>query len=306
MTAMLTGLLLMGGAAARAERGDGGRTGADFLRLGGSARAVAQGEAYVARGGAIEALHYNPAGLARMDSAALMFHHGQYLLDMKSNYAALALPARRFTVAADILFMDHGTFTRRTLTNPTGAGTFSSSAFFGRIGAGLALTERLAVGLSVKGFDERIDNASRGGVAVDIGLHAGRRNDLLEAGVVLRNLGPSVRFDVRKEDLPLEVAAGLALHPWGDRLTLSGEIIKPRDRELDYRAGLEFRLAGPLFLRGGYDSRNDLGRQYSVGAGFRIGQAAIDYAFVPFGVAGDAHRFGLEWNFDSPLRSSEE
>lgn len=280
---------------ARADRGDGASNTADFLRLQAGAAAAAQGEAYVARSSGVEVLPYNPAGLARMENRQLLLQHNQYLLDATSNYIAYASPLRNARVAASLHYLDHGDFTRRTLSNPNGAGTFGADALLFTAAAAYPFTERFSGGLALKIFREEIDNASRAGVAADLGIHF--RNPfswgVLELGAAARNLGPQVRFDRDEEDLPLEFAGGGSILFWKDHIRLSGELALPRNQELDFRTGVELRLIPAFALRAGYNTRNDLGHGLSLGAGFHYKAIDLDYAWVPFEEAGDAHRVGL-------------
>lgn len=280
---------------ARADRGDGASNTADFLRLQAGAAAAAQGEAYVGRSGGVEVLPYNPAGLATMENRQLLLQHNQYLLDATSNYIAYASPLRSARVAASLHYLDHGDFTRRTLSNPNGAGTFGADALLFTAAAAYPFTDRVSGGIAMKIFREEIDNASRSGFAADLGVHYRNpfRWGLLELGAAARNLGPQVRFDRDKEDLPIEFAAGGSVLFWNDHIRLSGELALPRNQELDFRTGVELRLIPAFALRAGYNTRNDLGHGLSLGAGFRYKALDLDYAWVPFEQAGDAHRVGL-------------
>lgn len=296
LLAVLIGFLFVVPTTASAATGDAGANAADFLRMSPSARATAQGEAFTARGGEIEALHYNPAGLARMKSAALTFEHTEFVAGINSQYIGAAIPLERVTLGISLRYLDFGGLTRRTITNPTGAGTFGANSIAGTLGAGLALGERFSVGLSVKPFQEKIDNTSREGFAFDLGAHYIFGNDL-ELGIAVRNLGPKVKFDTRKEELPREFAAGFTFPFLADRLRLSGEVALPHHQEVDYKAGIEFHPFKILYLRGGYNSRNDLDEGYSLGLGVEINRLNLDYSWIPFGPAGDAHKFSLIYQF---------
>jgi hypothetical protein len=291
---------LVAGAAVHAERGDAGSNAGDFLRLNAGAAAAAQGEAYAGRSGGIEVFPYNPAGLRHTAQNEIMLQHNNYLVDMNSSYIAGVMKLRNeWRLAGSVNYFDQGRFTRRTISSPTGVGSFEASAVTGSLGIAGALSERFSFGLTLKGFSEEIDNATRGGFAADLGLHYLARGEAatLEGGLVVRNLGPQVKFDVTKEDLPTEFAAGLSLLGFRDMLRLSGEIAVPRNQEAEVRAGLEVRPVDLLALRVGYNSRNDLGSGLSAGAGFRYRGFMLDYAWAGYDLAGDAHRMALTVGF---------
>jgi hypothetical protein len=293
-------IVLLVAAAAQAERGDAGSNAADFLRLNAGAAAAAQGEAYAGRSGGIEVFPYNPAGLRHVERNEIMLQHNNYIADMNSSYVGGVIKLRNdWRLAGSVNYFDQGRFTRRTISSPTGIGSFEASAIAGSLGVAGALSERISFGLTLKGFSEEIDNAARGGFAADVGLHYRARGEIgtFEAGLVGRNLGPQVRFDVTEEDLPTEFAGGLSVLGLRDMVRLSGEIAVPRNQEAEYRAGLEARPVDLLALRVGYNSRNDLGTGLSAGAGFRYRNFMLDYAWVGYDVAGDAHRMALTVGF---------
>ena len=304
-------LVLLAGLAApaAADRGDAGSNAGDFLRLGHGAAPAAQGEAYVARGGVLESLQYNPAGLALIDRPGVLFAHNQYLLDVTSNHLGIGIPlGGRWALGGSVSALDYGDFTRRTISNPGGVGTFDAGAFSGGLTLARRLTSAWSLGATVKGFDEEIDDANRSGYAIDVGLHYRSVRGILEAGVAVRNVGGRVRFDTVREAIAAELSAGASVRLFEERLRLSGEVVDVRDQEVEFRGGAEFAVVPRLLVRAGYDSRNDLGEGYSLGLGFEVTRNfQLDYAYVPFRQAGDSHRVSLTayWG-DSPETGTAE
>lgn len=273
-------------------RGDAGASAADFLRLAPGAGAVAQGEAYAGRAEGIQSLHYNPAGLTGGKGTEVMLEHNEYLLDMSAEYAAAMVRRGRWALGAGVMYQDQGSFTRRTISNPGGSGTFEASNIAGSFAGAYEFSDRASLGVTAKIFSEEIDNAGRNGWALDLGGHY-RFNRHVEGGIVLRNLGGDIRFDRDKEELPLEFAAGLSARFFHDRLRFSGEVAYPREQDLDYKLGADARIHRNLALRAGFNSRNDIGTGFTFGAGFFYRDLTIDYAYVPFQSVGDAHRISL-------------
>ncbi len=70
-----------------------GTSGAQFLGVGIGARAAAMGGAYTSIADDGTALHWNPAGLTRVDGHRLTLSHISWLPGVKYNYASYAAPA---------------------------------------------------------------------------------------------------------------------------------------------------------------------------------------------------------------------
>ena len=297
------GLSLLVPAAAFAGTGDGGTSAAGVLRLAPRGAAAALGEAYVARSGVIEALHYNPGGLTRIGKAQIQMQHNDYLLDMKSDYAAGAFSAGRWTLGSSLLILDQGTFTRRTISNPAGTGRFSAGAQMLSFAVSRQFGERVSVGGAGRVFREKLDNISRTGESFDLGVHTIAIEDLLEFGAAIRNMGPAVKFDRDEENLPLDISLGLHVPRLFVRgLKVSTSLSFVRRQEPEFGAGIEYGVMNMAFLRFGYNSRNDLGSGLTAGLGFHVGGFQLDYAYVPFNDAGNSHRLSMTLAFGRPPR----
>jgi len=308
-------IALLSAVQARAgDEGDAGSNAADYLRLGVGAAPAGQGEAYVARGGVIDALHYNPAGLSMVERSVVQLQHNDYIEDIKSEYIAGVMPFHDWRFGASVFLLDEGSFTRRTLTQPNGAGTFDASSSVWSFASAYQFTPRAGCGITLRYLREKIDSESRNGFSTDLGLYGKLPQHDIELGLALRNLGTRMKFDRDEEDLPLEVAGGISVpFSWGDwdaslppRLRLSVEGAVPRNQEVDFKFGAEGWVHRYVALRAGYDSRNDLGPGYSLGLGFRYEDLEIDYAFVPFDHVGDAHRVSLTYSFGGDADENED
>ncbi len=290
--------LLMSVQAARGD-GSGGTAAADFLRLEIGAASTAQGGAFAGRSGGVEVFAYNPAGLARAERHEITFQHTSALLDIRQEYLAGVMRMSRWTAAGSLSYHAGGEQIRRTISNPSGAGLpgFHNDALAVSLGLATAFGDAFSVGGTVKIFKEQLDTAKRNGFALDLGLHYLFANGAYEAGAVIRNIGPQVKFDRAGEDLPLELALGASARFLNDRLRLSGELDMARAQDIRGKAGIEYRVIDFLVLRAGYNSRIELGSGVSAGLGIPIGNLLFDYAWVDHGLAGDAHRAALTVGF---------
>ncbi len=281
----------------RAELGDAGSNAADFLRLGNGAAAAAQGEAYAGRSGSIEVMPYNPAGLRWMERSEIMLQHNEYLSDIRSEYIAGATQLGSFRIGASLNYLDQGNFTRRTISRPNGAGSFDADAWTGSLALAAPLGQSFSIGVEARLFQENIDDASRTSGSANVGLHyRPRKFPQTELGVVARHLGGTVKFDRDNEKLPLEYAVGASSLVM-ERLRLSAEVAWPRNQNPDWKVGGDLRLVDNLFIRGGYNSRNDLGSGVSAGIGVKYKSLMFDYAWVDYNATGPAHRISVTAQF---------
>ena len=158
------------------------------------ARAIAMGGGSVATAEGVEAIYWNPAGVARSNyTANAVFSHMTYLADININYVAVAFNFGGLgTLAFSMKALDIGDIPITTEVAPDGTGGLLSPQF---ITAGLtysrALTDRISVGGTINLISETLDRVSASGVAVDIGV---QYRDLanvtgLSLGVAVKNLG---------------------------------------------------------------------------------------------------------------------
>ena len=164
------------------------------------ARAMALGGATLATTASIEALHWNPAGLARARThASMMFSTMSYLADVRVHYAAVGA---RFEplgwLALSIKTLDFGEIPITTEMAPDGTGATFSPTFF-TVGAtyARALTDRITLGSTAHYVVERIERVSATGVSFDAGLQYANLGGIqdLDLGVAVKHIGSRLQFN---------------------------------------------------------------------------------------------------------------
>ncbi|MFA6029915.1 MAG: PorV/PorQ family protein [Elusimicrobiota bacterium] len=290
LSALSVSLLLAG--TARHARAAGAEP-FNFLFLDGNARAVAMGGAYTALAGDANALLYNPGGLAWVDGHEATFMHNQHFEGITQEYLGFA---SRSGFGALLNYVDYGSLTRTTISNPDGSGDFGASDLALGGGYGRRFAEDFGVGGALKLIRGSIDGTNAQGYAADFGvLYRSAELQGLKLGAALQNLGPSVKFERNDENLPLNLRFGGAFDfAVRERpVVLALDMTKERSEGLLVNIGAEMRPVELFALRLGYATRNEAGPGVSVGFGVGKKGFGFDYAFVPFGDLGNTHRMSL-------------
>ncbi|MBI5246684.1 MAG: PorV/PorQ family protein [Elusimicrobia bacterium] len=284
-----------------------GEEGAAFLKLGTGARAAALGGAYTALGDDASAIGWNPAGLARLEKREFNAAHAELHERTRLDFATYAHPTGRGSFAAALLYLSHGSFTGRDAAGrPTGSVTASDAALTGAyaIKAGFA-----DIGVGFKFITSHIAEAEARTTAVDLGLKKQvyeLKGGKVFAAAAVRNLNPGdgLRYNGgQKTELPLQLAAGAA---WAhEKGALSFDLFNgPYGSGTDAAFGGEYKVMTGFAFRAGYTTAGvaggsgiDAARGLSFGVGVGKDGLSVDYAIVPSGDLGAAHRFGLGYRF---------
>jgi hypothetical protein len=315
--------LLLGGAVARAHAG-AGTTAAEFLRVENGARPAALGGAYAAAArDAAGGLYWNPGGLGLMRGQELSASYNAFAQGVSQGYLSYGGRFERLGgLALGLSYLDAGT---QSLTEPSPdggyrtLGSFTPSAWAVSAGWGRAFfDERLGLGAVVKELDEtlwtgsgpqgdRDDGASA--FALDAGVLARLLDRRLSLGLAYQNLGTRLGG----YELPRQLRAGAAWESGAFTGVL--DFVAPKDDGLECRFGAEYAFHKVLSLRLGFnsglgrgDSRSSaaLNSGFTTGMGLRLGSLGFDYALVPYGDLGQAHRVALSYRWGAgPAPSGE-
>lgn len=287
-----------------------GRTAAVFLEMPIGAAPTGMGNAYTAVTNDVHSLWWNPAGLADVDKSQILFMHDEYIADIDHEYVGLASPEliKQHNIVTGLSFnyLDYGSLRRATYTSGnagTTTGTFGMKDYALGISFAKQNSTQRDFGMTVKYIKQEIDGIADAAWACDIGLkyNIGRaavrdRFPPLVLGYTLQNLGGDITMERDAFDLPLTHRVGLAFRP-RKKLLIAVDGIKTKNGPTEGSAGLEYHLKESLIIRCGYSSERKVKDKYSLGAGFRVSNLAIDYAFTPFSDLGDSHKVSLTYNF---------
>ncbi len=309
--------LLLGGAASSARAG-AGTTAAEFLKVENGGRPAALGGAYAAAArDAVGGLYWNPGGLGLMRGQELSASYNAFAAGVGQGYLAYGGRFERLGgLALGLSYLDGGT-QALTEASPDGGyrslGSFTPSAWAVSAGWGRAfLDERAGLGVVVKELDETLWTGSgpqgdrddgAAAFALDAGVLGRFLDRRLSLGLAYQNLGTRLGG----YELPRLLRAGAAWEsgPFAGVL----DFLAPKDDSLECRFGAEYTFQKILSLRLGFnsglgrgDSRSSraLSSGFTTGLGVRLRGFGFDYALVPYGDLGQAHRVAFSWRWGAP------
>lgn len=312
-------------AAATGARADGaGTSAANFLQLGFGARPVGFAEAFVPVANDASALHYNPAGLAypglvdeRSSSGAYQILASQARLFEGVNMTQIGIVNRPFGVS--LTHMSLGGIEQRTTETAAPEATVGASGLALGVSYGRKISG-IGFGVTGKYIRESIANYSASAFALDLGALYRFEGRPVSVGLDLANMGTPIRYVDQSYSLPMIVRLGAAYGLTRDfPHALVLQLDKPYGEGVNARLGLEYRGFGPIALRAGYRTYSGTQRSaaqgkslgstasslsdfygMTLGAGLRTPYGDLDYALVPSGELGTAHRLSYSFNFGGP------
>ena len=310
-------LVFVGSLAYGGDESRKGTTGADQLLIPVGARSIATGGAFLATTRGVEAIYYNPAGLAATPRSEAMFSYMSYIADINVSYFAVSAHLEDLgTFALSYKTLDFGKIPVTTFDQPDGTGATYSPGFF-TLGLSYArpITDRVSAGITTKLVNESVMSTSAMGFAIDFGVQYKFQSDLA-LGVAIKNIGSNMKYSgtdlLTRTDVPSSAngAPGAVYSPdtepfqmpsyfelsvsYDVRINdMNGVMLGATFRnnnalEDQAMVGLEYRAFNVLFLRGGYETsvKNTNTSLYGInfGAGIEYTlenslQVAVDYAF---------------------------
>jgi len=306
--AILLLLLTMPAMRALADAGDVGTTAANFLKIPPDARPAAMGEAATAISDDESALVYNPAGMAGSLQDMFSATHIEWFqgihLEHLGGFAQLG-PMGTLGAALTWLQVDSMPRTVRTganssdpINNFAEIGSFSPHDMELSFAYALPFNANNSWGARLNIIQQNIDTSNGYGVGLDLGWRTTNIWDALDLGLTLRNLGSQISVGGTPADQPLELATGARYSFFSHRASLVGECLIPADNSIEGSVGGEFWMAGLVALRAGY--KMGYLNQYTAGAGVKVADLVIDYAWVPYGDLGNTQRITASLAFGSP------
>ena len=297
-------------------------TSANWLKLETGARGVGMAGAMVAAGEGVSAIPYNPASIGYIKGSELYYSKTNYLVDI--SHASMAY-GRQITptdfVALHIFTFNSGLMDVTTEDEPDGTGEqFNVTGLSLRGTYAKILTDRLKIGFTVKYIREAIYTTAMQTFAIDLGTNFDTGIYGIILGMSVSNFGPEVQFSgegiqqkvdqdlsvdeslskiTEKFPIPMSFRLGIKKDILNDeihKLTFAMDGVNPIDYVVTGNIGLEYSWLETAYVRGGTHLNHDTA-SFTVGAGIKIGNIFVDYAYANYGILENTNQFGLRFAF---------
>jgi hypothetical protein len=230
----------------------------------------------------VESMFSNIAGLSFVSKLELGFTQTTWLKGSGigiSNFGLGVRVGETGVIGLSVFSMNFGELTVTTTDQPDGTGAFYKPNLLNvGISYAKAFSNSIHAGVTVRIISESIPDASAQGICLDAGvIYVAGERDQAKFGIVLRNLGPQMRFTgdgfsikaffqgddysmsvyQRSEsfELPTQLRIGASydflIGEW-NRLTLAGNFTSNSFTKDQVTVGLEYGLKSYLMLRGAY------------------------------------------------------
>ncbi|MBN2411912.1 PorV/PorQ family protein [candidate division KSB1 bacterium] len=284
-----------------------GQTSMTFLDIDVGARAVAMGGAFTCMDNDVNALYWNPAGIAKIEGGSLMLNSTKWIADMNQYALSAAYGTSNLgTFGMTFLFMDNGSIERTIPSDnlelhPEGYyldGTFNVNQWAAGLAYARQITNKFLIGGQLKyvyedlgdadiaepEWDEeegaykyeRVEDAQHreGTIAMDFGTiyYFGFKD--FRIGMSFRNFSKTVTYGFESFNLPVNFKVSMAMNILSlfpkinnQELQLSVVASNPYDGGERVHVGCEYMFNHMIALRAGYRSNSDTG---SLSAGFGL------------------------------------
>jgi hypothetical protein len=303
-----------------------GQAGFKFLSIGVGARATGMGEAFTQVGDDVNAIFYNPAGIAKMhDKINFMANRTTWVADISYNAAGLVINLENLgSFGLSVISSSYGdiigTRVSGTLEGFEETGNLDVGAFALSVAYARQMTDKFTAGGQIKYcyqhlgenllVTNEIEENKASGFSYDFGtiFYPGFKSFRL--GMTITNFSPQFKYVEYSFQLPLTFKIGFAMdildlfgEHVGNSFILSVDAIHPRDYEERIHIGGEYLLMDMLAIRAGYKFNYDV-EGLTAGIGLITPPLAgtglavkFDYAYSSLELFGTVNRFSLGITF---------
>ena len=302
-----------------------GTAGAAELLIPVGSRGTALGGAVVANSYGIDAIFWNPAGLAWLEGTEAMAAILPYIADIDVTYFAIGKQIEDFgTIALTAKVVSIGKIEETTDAFPNGTGSIfePTMAVIGLTFA-KAVSTQVNFGITGRYIREEIFEVTANGVSFDFGFTYEPRVYGLTLGLAIRNFGPDIVFSgsgfedatggrplsstESGAELPTSFDLGLAYNFLNEGLnsaTLSGNFRSNNLSNDNWNGGVEYVYDERYALRAGYlySDQEQYLYGFSLGAGVSVdlgedARLTFEYSWTETEIFADNQHFTLKASF---------
>lgn len=308
------------------------QTGMKFLSVSTDARTSGFSEAVTAVDlASASAIFYNPAAMASIkEFTSFSVGNVSWIADINYIHSAIAFApfdGDYGVFGISFLSVDYGEFMGTVVANNEkgylDVGTFSPKSYSFGIGYAKALSTKFAVGGNIKYVKQNLGSSvvdvdqngnfvnednSLGALAFDFGILYRTGFKSLNFGMSVRNFSAELKYKKETFQLPLMFKIGLSIDAMDlfnidkntHSLIVAVDASHPRDYSEQIYVGAEYTFINTFSVRAGFVSPAD---EHNFSAGFGIKRnisgmnLGIDYAYQPYGIFNNVHRFSFNFSF---------
>ena len=299
-----------------------GQTGFQFLSVTSDARSGGMADAMTTIHDKSTSLFSNPAGLSKQTELFdINFSSNEWIAGIKHDAFSLSYSPSNGQLGVfgfSLLNVDYGEL-QGTMVWDNSQGfidtkIFKPSAFAMGLGYGRALSENFSVGgqlkkafqylgdnvVPVSDTSKVVESNVSNAVAFDFGtIYVTDWNDFT-FGMSVRNFSDEAQYAYDGFQLPLTFRIGCSINivklipsfSESHSLLLAIDALHPRSYEQRINVGLEYSFMNIISTRIGYLHNYDE-RDFTFGAGVKLGMFKINYALTPFGVFDTVSRVSI-------------
>ena len=329
ITVLILGLLVH---TATAQDKKLAQTGMKFLSVSTDARTTGFSEAVTSVDlGSASAIFYNPSTMASIkEFSSVTIGNVGWIADIKYLHAAAAFApfgGDYGVFGVSFVSVDYGDFDGTIVANNEKGyldiGTYSPTAYAFGIGYAKELSTKFSVGGSVRFVKQKLgtsvidvntdgsyleEDNSKSAVAFDFGILYRTGFKSLNFGMSVKNFSAELKYKRETFQLPLTFRIGLSMDAMDlinvdksiHSLLVSIDASHPRDYSEQIFMGAEYTFINTFSIRAGFVSPSDE-NHFTAGFGVKRNIAGlnlgIDYAYQPFGIFNDVHRFTFSFSF---------
>ena len=297
-------------------------TAGNWLKPETGARGVGMAGAMVAAGTGVSAITYNPASIGFVKGSELYYSKTNYLAGISHSSMAYGTQVTPTDFIAFHLFsFNSGKMDVTNAFFPDGTGEeFDVTGLSLRGTYAKILTDRLKFGVSIKYIRETIYTTAMQTFAIDLGSNFDTGIYGIILGMSVTNFGPDIQFsgegleqqvaDTLSVDgtlskltdefpIPMSFRLGIKKDVFNNsihKLTIAMDGVNPIDYVVTGNIGLEYSWLETAYVRGGTHLNHDTA-SFTMGAGIKIGNIFVDYAYADYGILDNTNQFGLRFGF---------
>jgi tetratricopeptide (TPR) repeat protein len=267
---------------------------------GASARAYGMGTAFVGVADDASALFFNPAGLSALSLPQLALNHNSYLAGTFQETLVYGFPSGSLGgMAAAVNYINWGALDLRDIYGNS-QGSYNDTDVGLVFGWGKEWLKGFSAGLALQAVQQKVVDSLYNSLSARLGV-LWQLDTRFRLGASYSNLGTNVEGSPLSQSLQ---AGGSYRFDWEKNKALLLAFAGGWEPEgiSSLQCGLEGELDHTFLLRGGYEIPLDGqiaggSTAFFLGAGLKLGNFNLDYAYVPFGDFGVSNRISLGYEF---------